>query len=92
MARADEFRDQAINSMTGATGRQRVQVACFDEFIIAHPDQATLERFVAQVQPTFRSIHNLAKRNEVLRRARDLLLPRLVSGEVDVSELDITVE
>jgi hypothetical protein len=32
---------------------------------------------------------NLHKRNEVLRRTRDLLLPRLISGEVDVSELEI---
>jgi type I restriction enzyme S subunit len=91
MARSDEFRDQAIKSMTGATGRQRVQVACFDEFMIAHPDQATLERFVAQAQSIFHSIHNLAGRNHVLRRTRDLLLPRLVSGQVDVSELEIGV-
>ncbi|MBN2256492.1 MAG: hypothetical protein JW704_01555, partial [Anaerolineaceae bacterium] len=91
MARSDEFRDQAIKSMTGATGRQRVQVACFDEFMIAHPDGATLEHFVAQVQPMFCSIHNLAERNEVLRRTRDLLLPRLVSGQVDVSALEIDI-
>ena len=30
-------------------------------------------------------------KNTNLRRARDLLLPWLISGEVDVSELDITV-
>ncbi len=91
MARSDELRDLAIKSMTGATGRQRVQVACFDEFMIAHPDQATLEHFVAQVQPMFRNISSLAERNEVLRRTRDLLLPRLISGEVDVLELEINV-
>ena len=31
MARSNEFRDNAIKSMTGATGRQRVQTACFDK-------------------------------------------------------------
>jgi type I restriction enzyme S subunit len=31
------------------------------------------------------------QRNTALRRTRDLLLPRLISGEVDVSELDIAV-
>jgi type I restriction enzyme S subunit len=30
------------------------------------------------------------RQNEICARARDLLLPRLVSGELDVSELDIT--
>ena len=32
---------------------------------------------------------NLAKQNQVLREVRDLLLPRLVSGELDVSDLDL---
>ena len=34
---------------------------------------------------------NTILRNQALRRTRDLLLPRLISGEVDVSELDIVV-
>ena len=44
LARSDAFRDNAIKSMTGASGRQRVQEACFDKFLFAHPDQKTLER------------------------------------------------
>ena len=31
----------------------------------------------------------LKKQNNVLRQTRDLLLPKLISGELDVSELDI---
>jgi type I restriction enzyme S subunit len=85
MARSDEFRDHAIKSMTGATGRQRVQVDCFEEFSIAHPEQETLRQFVDQVSPLFCGIQVLAEKNETLRRTRDLLLPRLISGEVDVS-------
>jgi type I restriction enzyme S subunit len=33
----------------------------------------------------------LAQKNINLRQTRDLLLPRLISGELDVSELDINV-
>jgi type I restriction enzyme, S subunit len=36
-------------------------------------------------------ILNILMKNNTLRRTRDLLLPRLISGEVDVSELDIAV-
>ena len=36
-------------------------------------------------------IKALTAKNTTLRFTRDLLLPRLISGEVDVSELDITV-
>ena len=42
-----------------------------------------------QLQPTNELVLNLVDQNRVLREARDLLLPRLVSGELDVSELDL---
>ena len=44
------------------------------------------------VRPMLRLMDNLTLQNEVLREARDLLLPRLVSGELDVSELDLGLE
>jgi type I restriction enzyme S subunit len=33
----------------------------------------------------------LAAKNAALRQTRDLLLSKLISGEVDVSELDIRI-
>lgn len=41
--------------------------------------------------PLFSEIATLGRKNTALRRTRDLLLPRLISGEVDVSDLDIAV-
>ncbi len=92
MARSNEFRDNAIKSMSGATGRQRVQTACFDKFLIAQPDSAILAKFTEQVSPIFRSIHILSQKNTNLRHTRDLLLPKLISGEVDVEKLDIETD
>jgi type I restriction enzyme S subunit len=37
-------------------------------------------------------LNNLLDRNAVLRQTRDFLLPKLISGELDVSELDIRVD
>jgi len=34
----------------------------------------------------------LEERNTILRTTRDLLLPKLISGEINVSELDIAVQ
>ena len=34
----------------------------------------------------------LEKKNINLRQTRDLLLPKLISGEIDVSELDIDID
>ncbi len=36
-------------------------------------------------------IRVLTERNSTLRRTRDLLLPKLISGEIAVSDLDIAV-
>jgi type I restriction enzyme S subunit len=52
---------------------------------------ATLASFHEQTAPLFHLIRNLTLKSSVLRCSRDLLLPRLISGELDVSELDIDV-
>lgn len=82
LARSDEFRRVAIKSMTGATGRQRVQEQCFNDFRVMQPPRALLDRFSAIVTPSFRLIYKLHLQNQNLRRTRDLLLPRLLSGQL----------
>ena len=86
MARSEEFRDNAIKSMSGATGRQRVQEQCFDRFFIAYPPLEMLQAFQAAVTPMFRLIYSLSLKNRNLRTTRDLLLPKLISGEVSVEQ------
>lgn len=39
--------------------------------------------------PMYRAAHVMRVRNDALRQARDLLLPRLVSGEVDMEGLEV---
>lgn len=84
LARSDEFRRVAIKSMTGATGRQRVREQCFNDFKIAQSPCALLDRFSSIVAPSFRLIYKLHLQIQNLRRTRDLLLPRLLSGQVDL--------
>lgn len=88
LARDEDFRGNAIKSMVGASGRQRVQEACFRQFRIAHAPPDLLERFSAITTPYFRSVRILNLQNQNLRRTRDLLLPRLLSGQIDVSEIE----
>ncbi len=85
LARSDEFRGVAIKSMSGATGRQRVQEQCFDDFQIAQPPRALLAQFSNIVSPSFRLIYRLHQQIQNLRRTRDLLLPRLLSGQQQVA-------
>src|SRR6266566_4671388 len=85
LARSGEFRGVAIKSMSGATGRQRVQEQCFDDFQIVQPPRVLLDRFSPIVAPSFRLIYKLHLQVQNLRRTRDLLLPRLLSGDVELT-------
>ncbi len=91
LARSAPFRDNAIKSMSGATGRQRVQEKCFDNFFFAHPDNEILSRFAEFMKPVFKDVFTLAKKNRNLRATRDLLLPKLISGQLDMEALDIDI-
>jgi type I restriction enzyme S subunit len=58
---------------------------------VVYPDSKTLNAYHEMVYPHFEEIKNLQLQNEALRRTRDLLLPRLISGRLDVSDLDTLV-
>ncbi len=55
------------------------------------PSAALVQQFNKFMSPFVNDVDNMILRNQTLRRTRDLLLPRLISGEVDVSEMDIAV-
>ena len=51
------------------------------------PPIKVLQAFEEKVGPLFALRYNLTKQNETLRSMRDRLLPRLVSGQLDVADL-----
>jgi len=86
LSRTDEFRGTAIKSMSGASGRQRVQERCFDSVSVVQPPAEILARFTEIVGPMFRLVHQLHLQNLNLRATRDLLLPRLLSGQLTLAK------
>jgi type I restriction enzyme S subunit len=88
LSRNQSFRQNAINSMVGASGRQRVDNKCFNSFMFLHPPQSILGQFSDLTNPMVRQIFKLNAQNQTLRRTRDLLLPRLISGQLSVAEAE----
>lgn len=84
LSRTYEFRANAIKSMIGSSGRQRVQESCFEKFIVFITPASLLHQFSEFATPAFLQIKSLAAQNHKLRVARDLLLPRLLSGALAV--------
>lgn len=56
---------------------------------IPHPDNTQVKKFCEWVQPIFTTILKNCTQNIKLIELRDTLLPKLMSGEIDVSEIDI---
>ena len=51
------------------------------------PPPHIMSAFAATVEPLLALLFNLAKKNPILCATRDLLLPKLISGELDVSSM-----
>jgi len=92
LARSDAFREHAIKSMSGATGRQRVSSAAVAQFEIASPHREQLNQFGDAARPMFKMVRSLADANTNLRTTRDFLLPKLVSGEIEVRAAEEELE
>ena len=86
---SSDFRKHAELSMTGASGRQRVQEECFSFFLVKTPPEEIRRHFSEIVQLHFYQINLLSREIDHLTKTRDLLLPRLISGKLSVENLDI---
>jgi len=89
LARSAAFREHAIRSMTGTSGRQRAQAEAIKSYRVASPNSDTVWRsFGDFVNPVFVQIREVSTESELLARLRDVLLPKLVSGELRVKDAE----
>lgn len=56
---------------------------------IISPISELIDRFEEKVKSTFITVFNLKKQNELLREAREILLPRLMTGVIDVDQVEV---
>lgn len=83
LARNTRFRDFAIKSMSGTSGRQRVQVDNLYEFPISI-DLGDINLFDTLAKDLFQKIGNNSKEINNLSILREVLLPKLMKGEIRV--------
>ena len=76
------------NKQKPAHGNEKNPMPPENETLII-PSKDVQSAFATIVDTMFDEIQTLGQTNENLRKNRDLLLPKLISGELDVSELDI---
>lgn len=88
LARQPSFRDSARKSMSGATGRQRARTESLASFMMPIPELDLLRRFEATAWPMLELVGNLGTANAKLTASRDLILPRLISGQLSVTDAE----
>lgn len=68
----------------GATNQTELSPATIGGAEILIPSHTLLEQFELFAEPIYRQVSNLVSQNQKLQTARDLLLPRLMTGEIVV--------
>jgi type I restriction enzyme S subunit len=87
LAKNDDFREAAINSMSGTSGRQRADINSLKDYIIPIPPSHILQSFHFLVEPLFEKIILNQKQIMTLKKVRDTFLPLLVFGKLRVEEI-----
>ena len=85
---SDEFRREVQSKVISGATVDRIPLVTFPNFMIRVPNRKLQER----IGPTIRACEELAencrRRNDLLRTTRDLLLPKLISGQVSVEAVE----
>lgn len=92
LARSAEFRDFAIQSMTGSSGRQRVPPGSLSHFHVVVAPSRIAELFGHFAKPLLACASAATKQCRTLAALRDALLPKLISGELRVKDAAEVVE
>ena len=84
------FFNHLCSHTTGSTNsRQRATPKATLDFSFILPSDDVIEDFCHTVTPMYDLISNNIVENQSFAETRDSLLPRLMSGELDVSDLDL---
>lgn len=90
-ASSDAFVDHATQTSNG-TKMPRADWKVLKSYPVAQAEETLLARFNSFVLPLFATLKALNRKNANLRAQRDMLLPKLISGEIDVTDAEELLE
>lgn len=85
---SDMYQSYISGASTGTT-RKSARAGVITNIDILLPDKNVLDQFGEVMNLLRQLLNTLLKKSENLRKSRDLLLPKLISSEIGVSDLDI---
>ncbi len=88
LARHTAFREHAIQSMSGTSGRQRVQNDVLSRYLVTVPSEKVAMAFNDVISPLQQKITENHRQAQTLANLRDTLLPRLISGQLRLPDAE----
>lgn len=76
-----------LKTNTGGATFDTIVVDTFRRMEVVEPAPDIVFRFAEKVDAVFEQVNTLQRQSQNLRRTRDLLLPRLLSGQIDVEAI-----
>ena len=91
LARSAKFREFAIQNMSGTSGRQRVPATALSRFAMPLPPVQLAAEFGRTTQLLLARANRAVRESRTLAAHRNALLPKLISGEMRVQDVQITL-
>ena len=79
-----KFLQLVINNLQCGAAQPHVYPKNINKLCVLKPTDELITKFNDTVEPFFKEIEMLQKKNDILVKQRDLLLPRLMSGKLEV--------
>lgn len=79
-----KFLQPVISNLQCGAAQPHVYPKNINKLCVLYPTEEVIEKFNKMVEPFFDEIEILNKKNDDLSKQRDLLLPRLMSGKLEV--------
>ena len=80
---------EGINNRGGRSAQAGFNQSDINSFLLAVPSDEKLHQFESMASALFEQRLNLQHENQELSELRDTLLPKLMSGEIDTSAIDL---
>jgi type I restriction enzyme S subunit len=85
---SNQWRDEVRSKIISGATVDRIPLTTFHSFRVSVPGADVRKRIGPVIRECEKLAENCRRRNDVLRKTRDMLLPKLVSGEVSVEQIE----
>lgn len=83
------FKQKNIKSIVTGAVQAKISQTNLKNLDVIIPAESTMEEFNKIIAPIFNTIRNNTNEIKILTQLRDTLLPKLISGEIDVDKVEV---